>query len=217
MANDPEEPREELDVPEPSPGVTALLKRVDAGILTGALALLVSVLALFTSRAQVRLAEEVAVARTLPVVETRVDYQLDVPPFEWSVTLRNPGTGLAHIREVVPLVDGEPATLSEFEALARTPRLASNAAELRRGPATGYLAPGDVREVLALSWGKSRFDVGTLREGFADGTLAPDRLDVEVCYCSVWERCYRRRARGNALAREVATCGSRGDGFRVEP
>ena len=210
MVDDPEP-----EVPEakPSPGVTALLKRVDAGILTGALALLVSVLALFTSRAQVRVAQDTALARTLPVVEAGIGYDLDTPPYQWSVTLRNPGTGLAHIREVVPLVDGAPATVTDFEALARTPRLASNTAERRTGPGIGYLAPGDVREVLALSWASNRIDANALRAALRDGTLAPDRLDVEVCYCSVWERCYRRRARANTVAEEVGTCGGRGDGF----
>ena len=212
MADEPEE-MEAKPSPPPSPGVTALLKRVDAGILTGALALLVSVLALFTSRAQVRVAQDTALARTLPVVEAGIGYDLDTPPYEWSVTLRNPGTGLAHIREVVPLVDGEPATVEAFEALARTPRLGANTAERRTGPAIGYLAPGDVREVLALSWGESRFEAAALREGVDGGTLAPDRLDVEVCYCSVWERCYLRRARANTVAEEVETCGGRGDGF----
>ena len=209
MADDPEE----FEDPQPSPGITALLKRVDAGILTGVAALLVSVLALLTSRAQARLSQNMAIARTLPVVEAQVDYHFESAPFEWTVTLRNPGTGLAHIREVVPLVDGEPADVSAFEALAVTPRMVSTATERRTASAIGYLAPGSRREALALSWGSSRFEAGALDEAMRSGTLAPDRLDVDVCYCSIWERCYRRRARGNAVAEEVGTCGSRGDGF----
>ena len=59
----------------------AILKRIDIGLTTGAIAVLVAFLALLTAMAQTRMAQETQKASVLPIIQINMGYQYKTAPY----------------------------------------------------------------------------------------------------------------------------------------
>lgn len=122
-----------------------------------------------------------------------------------GIVVANPGIGPAVIRSVSATVDGVPRTswTAVLDALVGEDRAWS----LRSAHIQGRVVPA----------GESFLTVEVADSTVADRVQQQlDRLALDVCYCSVYERCWITRLRDEGAApREVSTCPApQGDPFR---
>lgn len=159
-----------------------------AEMLIAICAVLTSVIALFVAWDQGRVMRAQQHGAVYPVVQVE-GFVSSSPEFSsMGIRLSNSGVGPALIERVSMLENGK--------------RLESLAPYVERFPA-GYahswssvigraVAPGDDVEPLRADW--SRGEVSSDRLNAV--AMEWSRLDVEVCYCSVFERCWITRSLG---------------------
>ncbi|MBL1321653.1 MAG: hypothetical protein COA63_011410 [Methylophaga sp.] len=87
---------------------SSLLKRIDIGLFIGMMAVLVSFLALLTSKQQIEIAQATQKASVLPVIQIDMDYQYKTLPYSFKVMLTNSGPGIAYVQNVQPLIGDRP-------------------------------------------------------------------------------------------------------------
>ena len=87
-----------------------LLKRIDIGLTTGIVAVLVAFLSLLVAHSQTKMALEAQKASVLPIIKVDMGYENigDRSNVAFVVRLNNLGAGLANIQRVVPLQHGKP-------------------------------------------------------------------------------------------------------------
>ena len=185
----------------------ALLKRIDIGLTTGLAALVLSFVGILTSRATLKMNQDTQKARVLPIVEVDMGYQrLADNRYDFAVTLTNSGVGLAHIQRVEPVIGGERVEgYQAFEDAVMNRRM-RGWARVTDGAGTGYLRPGESRRAIHYAMnGASREVDAYLRGQF--GTPYSD-MDIEACYCSVFEDCWTTSFRDRSVPQPVADCGT---------
>ncbi len=198
-----------------------LLKRIDIGLTTGIIAVFISFLALITSFKQTQMAQETNKASVLPIIEVNLGYDYnygaDVESV-FEITLRNSGAGIAHIQRATPMLKGEAALDDDTFILAlMNGRMRSNAVR-KDTYATGFLSPGEKITPLSFNWGGSlnaRGEIQAYERGQFGTPL--EGVDVEVCFCSVYNDCWVSSYLNRKKPREVASCGAEDaqlDGFQ---
>lgn len=187
----------------------SLLKRIDIGLMTGVLALLVSFVGILTSRATFKMNQETQKIRVLPIIDIqmgytkRVDEAGDTRNF-FDVTFNNVGAGIAHIQSVIPSANGEALeTYQAFEDTIMTRRMRSWAT-LTEAPSTGYLRAGDTITPSSYKMGGSPGELQAYLRGEWGTPL--DGLDVKVCYCSVFDDCWTVNYADRKAPNPVASC-----------
>ncbi len=185
----------------------AILKRIDIGLATGAVAVLVAFLALLTSMAQTRMAQETQKAAILPIIQVDIGYQYKKSPAVFEITLINSGVGIAYVQNVRALINGKP--VDEYKILqdaVMNGRMRSNAV-LTEMPATGFLPAGESVTPWSYSWGSSLNGRGEI-EAYLRGQFGPpmEGVDIEVCYCSIFEDCWTTTASNLAKPKPVNSC-----------
>ena len=88
----------------------AMSKRIDIGLVTGICAVLISLMALITSRAQMKAYERTQKAAVMPVIDIYLGYTAHSDYRWFEVKLNNVGAGIAYIQSAVPTINGEPVT-----------------------------------------------------------------------------------------------------------
>ena len=133
----------------------AILKRIDIGLTTGAIAVLVAFMAMMTAMAQTRMAQETQKASVLPIIQIGMGYQYKKSPTVFEVTLTNSGVGIAYVQRISALINGKP--VNDYQALqdaVMNGRMRSNATLTER-PAAGFLPAGESVTPWSYSWGSS--------------------------------------------------------------
>lgn len=192
---------------KPSP---KLLKRIDIGLTTGIIAVIISFLALLTSYKQIQMAQESQKASVLPIIAVALGYNVDEMA-TFDITLTNEGAGIAHVRRVRALIKGEVVEDDQTFALAlMNGRMLSNA-RLREEPAAGFLPPGESRTPWSFLFGSSAANRGEIN-AYLRGQYGPplDGVDIEVCYCSVFDDCWESSFLDRSAPRKVRHCGVNG-------
>ena len=200
----------------PTPGIDpakaphkSLLKRIDIGLLTAVLALIISFVGIITSYATYKLEQATQAAEVLPIVEIDLGY-LRKPDSSgdfrhyFEVSLNNVGAGLAHIQSVTPTQNGEPfADYEAFDLAVMTGRMRSWAT-LTEAPATGYVRPGEALTPVSFRIGGAEGDLTAYLRGQWGKPM--DGVDVSVCYCSVLDDCWRVNFLDRKQPKSVRSC-----------
>ena len=188
----------------------SLLKRIDIGLMTGLCALLISFVGILTSRATFKMNQETQKARVLPIVDIDMGY-LRKPDAKgelkqhFEVTLNNVGAGIAHVQRVTPLQNNKPlAEYKDFELAIMTGRMLSWSS-LTEKPAAGFLRAGSSVTPVSYRLGGGERDLSAYLRG--EWGKPMDGVDVEVCYCSVFEDCWTVKYLDNKLPQYVNSCG----------
>lgn len=188
-----------LPVPGIDPSNTphrSLLRRIDIGLLTAILALIISFVGIITSYATYRMERQTQRAEVLPIIEIDLGYRTRADEAGktrsyFEVALNNVGAGLAHVQSVVPLKDGAPVTDYEaFDLAVMTGRMRSWST-LSEAPGTGYVRPGEALTPVSYRMGGSSGEVGAYLRGQWGKPM--EGVDVAVCYCSVLKDCWTVR------------------------
>ncbi|MEP1231381.1 MAG: hypothetical protein ABJG88_11955 [Litorimonas sp.] len=189
----------------------ALLKRIDIGLTTGILAVCIAFLSLLVARSQTKMALDAQKASVLPIIDIDMGYENigDRSNAEFVVRLNNVGAGIAHIQRVTPTKNGEPiATIAEFDSTIMNPRMRGNVGYPKVAPAAGFLAAGKSIEPRVYRMGAAGSELGAYLRGNFGVPL--DGLDMDVCYCSVFEDCWTVKYLDRKLPDPVKTCGISG-------
>ena len=204
MSDDDRITREDVDAAAGRIG-----RKLDIGVVTGVVATLISLFALFIGYREAYLAQQSLRADTLPIIDVEVGYNSPDGPDDriaFAVELTNVGTGTAHVVSVAPTVGGEaPANLSAFLDSSSYPGYRGFSRMTREG-AVGYLLAGDSVTPLRLSWGNDQRSRSQRDQFLRENPGAVESIDVEVCYCSVFDSCFIARASDNTAPREVKRC-----------
>jgi hypothetical protein len=153
-----------------------LSRITDPEMLVALSAVLIGVCALVVSVVQVRIMREEQHASVWPRVGVAQSY---IQGKSLSVVVVNPGIGPAIIKSVSVSVDGQPRTSwSEvLNALVREDR----SWNVGRSTISNRIIPaGEAVETVEL------FDSEAANQVYAE----LNRLNVEICYCSVYDRCW---------------------------
>lgn len=125
-----------------------------------------------------------------------------------GINVENSGVGPALIESVEFFVNDE-----------RTERFDAYLDSLPRGFDLSYssisgraLAPGKSVNAISVRWPKNAFDRSTISRIQSDS----DTWSLEICYCSVFNRCWKTRRIGQSRAEPTKSCKSRdGDIFEA--
>lgn len=186
----------------------SLLKRIDIGLMTGLCALMLSLVGVATSRASFKMNQETQKARVLPIIDIDMGYENigDRSNAEFVVRLNNVGAGIAHIQRATPMKNGEPiATIAAFDAVIMNGRMRSNVGFPRVAPAAGFLASGKSVEPRVYRMGAAGSELGAYLRG--DFGIPLEGLDLDVCYCSIFQDCWTVNFLDRKLPEPVETCG----------
>lgn len=186
----------------------SLLKRIDIGLTTGLCALLLSLVGVLTSRANLNMAQETQKARVLPIIDIDMGYENigDRSNAEFVVRLSNLGAGLANIQRVVPMQNGEPVeTIAAFDAAIMNGRMRANVGFPETTSAAGYLRAGDSVTPRRYRMGAAGSELGAYLRG--EYGIPMDGLDIAVCYCSVFDDCWTIMYANRKAPQPVKSCG----------
>lgn len=173
-----------------------------AEMLIAICAVVTSVIALFVAWDQGRVMRAQQHGAVYPVVQIE-GFVSSTPEFSsMGIRLSNSGVGPALIERVSMLENGEPLeSLAPYVALFPAGYTHSWSSVIGRA-----VAPGDDVEPLRADW--TRGDVSSDR--LNETAIEWSKLDVEICYCSVFERCWITRSvgmgSGMTRARQVQRC-----------
>lgn len=186
----------------------AILKRIDIGLTTGAIAVLVAFLALLTAMAQTRMAQETQKASVLPIIQINMGYESKTAPYTFEIKIANSGVGIAYIQRVRALINGKPIQDHKvFVDALMNGRMRGNAV-LSEGNAAGFLPAGNSITPWSYSWGNSingRSEINAYLRGQYGAPL--DGVDIEICYCSLFEDCWQTTYTNKAKPKPVTSCG----------
>ncbi|MDB2439109.1 hypothetical protein N9W89_10365 [Hellea sp.] len=186
----------------------SLLKRIDIGLMTGLCALLISFVGIMTSRATYKMNQETQKARVLPIIDIDMGYENIGNRSEaiFVTRLTNVGAGIADIQRVVPLQNGEAvATIRDFDDAIMNRRMRNNVGYPIASAATGFLRAGNSIEPRRYRMGAAGSELGAYLNGQFGTPL--DGLDLEVCYCSVFEDCWTVKYLDRQKPKPVKNCG----------
>lgn len=186
----------------------ALLKRIDIGLTTGIVAVLVAFLSLLVGQSQTKLAQETAKASVLPIIDIDMGYENigDRSEAKFVVRLNNVGAGLAHIQRVVPLQHGKPVeNISDFDLAIMNGRMRNNVGYPVANEAAGYLRAGESVVGRSYRMGGAGSELGAYLRGQYGPPL--DGLDLDVCYCSVFKDCWEVTYSNRKTPTPVKSCG----------
>lgn len=167
-------------------------------VLTAVGAMVVGLAALFIAWDQARVMRAQQHASVYPVLQ--IDGYQSSGEATASLGLRvgNTGVGPALIESVTIFQDGE-----------RRADLSAFLAELPPGYDTSWtaltgrsLASGDIVTPVDLTWQRS--DV--VLDDLTAASMQWDRWEMEICYCSVFNRCWTTSPVGGARAERIARC-----------
>jgi len=194
-------PQDPNNSPKSEPS-KSLLKRIDIGLVAAICAVFISFLALLVGKKEIDIALEAHKATVLPIIDIDMGY-LAKPDAKghnkqhYEVTLSNVGAGIAHIQSVTVLQHGEEIVrYDDFERAIMTGRMRSWSS-LTAVSAAGYLRAGEAISPVSYRLGSAESDLPAYLRG--EWGIPMDNVDLHVCYCSVFEDCWKM----NFLDRKV--------------
>lgn len=183
-----------------------LTKRIDIGLVTAVCALLVSLMAMLTARAQFKQYRATQKAAILPVIDIDMGYTNKNGKPYFEVVLNNVGAGIAYIQSATVTQNGAPVTdYKAFEDAVMTPRM-RNWATLTASGAAGYLPAGQSKTPRSYRFGASASDVNAYLRGQMGTPM--DGMNVSVCFCSLHEDCWTVNYKDRRRPQAVKSCGN---------
>ena len=188
----------------------SLLKRIDIGLTTAVCAVFISLIALVVSVKEISIAERVGKAEVLPIIDIDFGY---VPKSDekghrkqyFEVALSNVGAGIAHIQTVSVSQKGKEITnYNAFEESIMTGRMRSWSTLIEK-PSAGYLRAGEAVYPVSYRLGGAEKDLSAYLRGVWGTPL--DKVNVHVCYCSVFQDCWTVNYLDRKVPQSVASCG----------
>ncbi len=177
----------------------SLLKRVDIGLFTGMVAVLLAFLT-------IQMEKETQKASVLPIIQVDMGYQYKTVPYSYEITLTNSGSGIAYVQNVRPLIKGDYVTdYKQLHDVLMNGRMYANST-FKEQAAAGFLSPGNSVTPWSFSWGKShRGEI----QAYLRGAYGPpmEGVNLEVCYCSVFDDCWTVLASDMNKPKSVKFCG----------
>lgn len=173
-------------------------------------AMVIGVCALFVAWDQAQIMRKQQHASVLPVLNVSGGFSSEGGFHTMTISIRNDGVGPAVIESADLIVDGAsvedwPDLRDRFMPTALHTDFSSNL-----DTAIGILAAGEVSNAIVMSWPRNDatdVDFGALKERvFADANSA----FFSVCYCSVFDRCWKSSPDNSAKPERVKRCDSAG-------
>jgi len=152
--------------------------------------------------------QETQKARVLPIVDIDMGYENigDRSNAAFVVRINNVGAGLANIQRVTPLKNGEPVeTIQAFDDAIMNRRMRNNVGYPVTSSAAGYLRAGNSIEPRRYRMGAAGSELGAYLRGQFGTPM--DGLDLEVCYCSVFDDCWNVKYLDRKKPTPVQSCG----------
>lgn len=171
-------------------------------VLTAVGAMFVGAAALFIAWDQARVMRAQQHGAVVPALQVDAFTRTDEGVLSVGLRVANNGVGPAFIRDITVLRDGHPVSEIDgmFAALpAPQDRSWFNMTDR-------VIAPGDTVTPIAVDW---PMDVVT-GEAIAAMFAEWERWDTEICYCSVFDRCWIATVQ-HQNRRQVASCPAPGD------
>ncbi|MEM6410619.1 MAG: hypothetical protein AAF683_03690 [Pseudomonadota bacterium] len=161
-------------------------------------ALISSAVAVFIAWDQGRVMRAQQHADVLPVLQIDGILSNESYGSELGLRITNTGVGPARIYSANLMIDGTPveSLAPVFESLPFTRNVSW------RNVAGRSLAPGSVVTPLSLKWKPEEIDQGELL-AFGQTT---DTWTLQICYCSVFDRCWQTERLGSSFADVVDDC-----------
>jgi len=184
----------------------ALLQRIDIGLTTGIIAVFIAFLSLLVAHSQTKMALQAQKASVLPIIDIDFGYEGIGSSPQFVARLTNVGAGLANVQRVRPLQNGEPIeTIQAFDDAIMNRRMRGNVGYPITSQATGYLRAGDVFEPRRYRMAGAASELGAYLRGKYGPPL--DGLDLDVCYCSVFDDCWTVTFKNRQAPKAVKSCG----------
>ena len=121
------------------------------------------------------------------------------------LNISNVGAGIAHIQKVTLSQKGEGIiTYEQFEGAIMTGRMRLWS-ELTETSSSGYLRAGESIVPVSYRMGAAEADLRSYLRG--EWGRPVDQVNVEVCYCSVFEDCWSVNYLDKKVPRVVQSCG----------
>ena len=178
------------------------------GTLAAALAALI---ALFVAWDQGRVMRAQQHASVMPILDAQVQLNDTGEAFELVVTVRNDGVGPAFVESARILSGGAPMeSWEQFNAVI-LPEALHDVDIFNGGTIRGALGAGREERLISLTW--------TRDEASGDGFLElldrivsdGSHIQIETCYCSVFNQCWIAEPGDTARAGGVRNCPNAGD------
>jgi len=187
-----------------------LLKRIDIGLTTAVCAVFISLLALIVAQKEIDLAVKAQKASILPIIDIDFGYtgkrdDKGVTKQFFEVNFTNVGAGIAHIQKVSLTQKGKViSTYKEFDEAIMTGRMRLWAS-LTETTSTGYLRAGESIVPVSYRMGAAESDLPAYLRG--EWGEPVDQVNVEACYCSVFEDCWTVNFLDRKVPKPVKSCG----------
>ena len=184
----------------------SILKRIDISLVIGIIAVFVSFLSVLAAKKEVEVAQDVQKALSLPLIQIDMGYQYQTAPYSFKITLTNSGPGIAYVQNVQPLINGKP--VADYKKLQEATMIGRmlGSAKLKESAAAGYISAGDSVTPWQFEWGKGGLgDINAYLRG-AYGAPMKD-VDLEACYCSIFNECWTVRLSDHRKPTPVESCG----------
>ncbi len=186
------------------------MKRVDTNTVVAVAALLTSVVAVWVAFDESRVQRRSQRASFMPILEVEASLQgsSDAHAASASIYVRNAGTGVAFIESAELQIDGE--AVDDYQTLATalfSPPLAA-LADLSWETLRGYIRPEETKSALVFRWPPTDA-ARSLFQAYMGSDLGAnvERFTLRLCYCSVFDECWRSSSGSVDRPRPVASCG----------
>lgn len=151
--------------------------------LTAIGAMVVGLAALYVAWDQARVMRAQQHGAVVPALQVDAFTRSDGDRLSIGLRVANNGVGPAMVRNVRVIRDGEPT--QEVDAMFSV--LPSDQLDRSWVTLTGrVIAPGELVTPISVDWRAS--EIGT--DAIADLFVEWERWDIEICYCSVFDRCW---------------------------
>lgn len=167
-------------------------------MLVAVCALVASAMAVFMAWDQGRVMRAQQHGAVYPVLQADGYVSGTAESLSMGIRVMNSGVGPALIERVDLLFDNAP--VDGFDAERR--RLPSNDDISWSGLTGRALAPGDETEPVRILWSRDQITQGE----FNETAKRWSRFDLIICYCSVFNRCWKTQGLGTSRADPVKRC-----------
>ncbi|MEL7487357.1 MAG: hypothetical protein AAGJ87_09110 [Pseudomonadota bacterium] len=182
------------------------VSRVDLNSIAAGAAIVVSVAALFVAWDQAQIMRRQQHAAFWPVVNLQASLSSTDASHDFTIVLANDGVGPARVQSsALTLAGVDVRDWPSFEAGLPAPL--RGRADVNLGTSVGVLAPGeeDVLFEIAWPWGPETDAAFTELKRIVFNPVVSDS-DFEICYCSVFDRCWIVNGDDGGAPKRVAQC-----------
>ncbi len=178
------------------------------GTLAAALAALI---ALFVAFDQGRVMRAQQHASVMPILDAEVQLNDNGATVELAVSVRNDGVGPALVESVRILSNGVPMQTWDQFGDVIFPQALRDVDVFNGGTIRGALGAGREQPVVSFVWNRDDTNEQAFVELFERIVATGTHIQIETCYCSVFDQCWLAEPGETARAGLVRSCPHAGD------